>query len=85
MVVRLNQGVGETYRRLGENGKSEKVARIAAARKLLLIAHAVYRTGRPYRTFEGSGELTFNTASDPRFLLQLPQAVGALVQAQGES
>ena len=55
MVVRLNQGVGEAYRRLGENGKPEKVARIAAARKLSLIAHAVYRTGRPYRTSEGSG------------------------------
>ena len=39
MAVRLNQGVGETYRRLGENGKPEKVARIAEARKLLLIAH----------------------------------------------
>ena len=72
MVVRLNQGVGETYRRLGENGKSEKVARIAAARKLLLIAHAVYRTGRPYRTSEGSGGgLTFNTASDPAFYCNL--------------
>ena len=55
MAVRLNQGVAETYRRLGENGKPEKVARIAEARKLLLIAHAVYRSGRPYRTSEGSG------------------------------
>ena len=78
-AVRFNPAVREIYRSLKENRKPEKVARIAAARKLSLIAHAVYRTGRPYRTFEGSGELTFNTASDPRFLLQPPQAVGALV------
>ena len=47
MAVRLNQGVAETYRRLGENGKPEKVARIAEARKPLLIAHAVYPSGQP--------------------------------------
>jgi len=34
--------------RLKENGKPEKAARIAAARKLLLI-HVVYRSGQPYR------------------------------------
>jgi len=28
--------------------KPEKVARIAAARKLLLIAHAIYKSGEPY-------------------------------------
>jgi len=54
-AVRFNPAVREIYRRLKENGKPEKVARIAEARKLLLIAHAVYRSGRPYRTSEGSG------------------------------
>jgi hypothetical protein len=42
-----------TYRRLKERGKPEKVARIAAARKLLLIAHAIYKSGEPYRAPEG--------------------------------
>jgi len=48
-AVRFNPEVRDTYRRLKENGKPEKVARTAAARKLLLIAHAVYRSGQPYR------------------------------------
>lgn len=48
-AVRFNPIVGETYRRLKEKGKPEKVARIAAARKLLLIAHAVYKAGQPYK------------------------------------
>lgn len=44
-AVRFNPVVRETYRRLKGNGKPEKVARIAAARKLLLIARAVYHRG----------------------------------------
>jgi transposase len=54
-AVRFNPVVRETYRRLKGNGKPEKVARIAAARKLLLIARAVYQSGQPYRTPETSG------------------------------
>ena len=46
-VVRFNPTMRETSRRLKENGKPEKVAQMAAARKLLLIAHAVYRSGQP--------------------------------------
>ena len=53
-AVRFNPAVGKTYRRLKGKGKPEKVARIAAARKLLLIAHAVYRSGQPYRAPETS-------------------------------
>ena len=30
-------------------GKPDKVARIAAARKLLLIAHAIYKSGESFR------------------------------------
>ena len=55
-AVRFNPAVRKTYRRLKENGKPEKVARIAAARKLLLIAHAMYRSGQPYRDPKASGD-----------------------------
>ncbi|MGQ9733301.1 MAG: IS110 family transposase [Candidatus Zipacnadales bacterium] len=48
-AARFNLAVKEIYRRLKEWGKPEKVARIAAARKLLLIAHALYKSGELYR------------------------------------
>ena len=47
-AARCNPGVRSIYRRLKEQGKPDKVARIAAARKLLLIAHAIYKRGEPY-------------------------------------
>ena len=47
-AARYNPSIRSIYRRLKEAGKPEQVARIAAARKLLLIAHAVYKTGVPY-------------------------------------
>ncbi|MBC7098250.1 transposase [Candidatus Bipolaricaulota bacterium] len=54
-AVRVSPIGRNTYCRLKEKGKPEKVARVAAARKLLLLAHAVYRTGQPYRAFKASG------------------------------
>ena len=48
-AARYNPTIRSIYQRLKEAGKPEKVARIAAARKLLLIAHAVYRSGDTYR------------------------------------
>jgi len=48
-AARFNPAVKNIYHRLKEKGKPEKVARIAAARKLLLIAHAVYKSGEVYR------------------------------------
>lgn len=48
-AVRYNPSIRAIYRRLKDSGKPEKVARIAAARKLLLIAHVIYTTGDPYR------------------------------------
>ena len=48
-AARYNVSVRAIYKRLNEAGKPKKVARIAAARKLLLIAHAVYKSGQPYR------------------------------------
>jgi transposase len=48
-AARYNPGVRSMYRRLKESGKPEKVARTAAARKLLSIAHAIYQSGEPFR------------------------------------
>ncbi len=47
-AARYNPSVRAIYQRLKENGKPEKVARTAAARKLLLIAHAIYTSGVPF-------------------------------------
>jgi len=54
-AVWFNPAVRKIYRRVKENGRPEKVARMAAARKLLLIAHAVHRSGQPYRALKASG------------------------------
>jgi len=48
-AARYNIPIRALYKRLKDAGKPEKVARTAAARKLLLIAHAVYKSGQPYR------------------------------------
>lgn len=48
-AARFNPAVKGIYHRLKGRGKAEKVARIAAARKLLLIAHAIYKSGERYR------------------------------------
>lgn len=49
-AARYNVSVRQLYQRLKDAGKPEKVARTAAARKLLLIAHAIYKTGEHYRS-----------------------------------
>ena len=49
-AARYNVSVRQLYQRLKEAGKPEKVARTAAARKLLLIAHAIYKTGEHYHS-----------------------------------
>ena len=48
--ARYNPSVKALHQRLKENGRPDKVARIAAARKLLLIAHAVCSSGESFRT-----------------------------------
>ena len=48
-AARYNPSIRSIYRRLKEAGKPEKGARIAAARKLLLIAHTIYGSGEPSR------------------------------------
>jgi transposase len=51
-AARYNPTVKHLYRRLKDAGKPDKVARIAAARKLLLIAHAVYKSSEHFRVPE---------------------------------
>jgi len=51
-AVRHNPSSQTFGRRLKEEGKPDKVARTAAARKLLLIAHAIYKRGQPFRGSE---------------------------------
>lgn len=47
-AARFNPSIRVIYRRLKAEGKPDKVARIAAARKLLLLAHAIYESGQPF-------------------------------------
>ena len=47
-AARYNPKVKALYVRLKAAGKPDKVARIAAARKLLLIAFAIYKSGKPF-------------------------------------
>ena len=47
-AARYNPGVRAIHQRLKAQDKPDKVARIAAARKLLLIAHAIYKSGDTY-------------------------------------
>ncbi len=47
-VTRSKNALGDFFRRLRDAGKEFKVALIALARKLLTIANAVVRSGRPY-------------------------------------
>jgi len=49
-AARYNPSIQSIYRRLKDQGKPDKVARIAAARKLLVIAHAIYQSGETFRT-----------------------------------
>lgn len=47
--IQHNRKIRTFYDRLVDNHKPKKLAVIAAMRKLLLIAHAVYKSGEPYR------------------------------------
>ena len=48
-AARYNSNIRSIYRRLKDQGRPDKVARTAAARKLLLIAHAIFKSGDVYR------------------------------------
>ena len=49
-AVRYNPALKAFYGRLRASGKPAKVALTAAARKLLVIADAIVRTGRPWQS-----------------------------------
>lgn len=52
-AARYNPSIKAVYHRLKAKGKPEKVARIAAARKLLLMAHAIYKSRESYNAIKG--------------------------------
>lgn len=49
-AARFNPVLSQMYRRLRESGKPDKSARVAVARKLLLIAFAIFKSGKPFRS-----------------------------------
>jgi len=53
-IPRYNPAVKDLYRhhRLKDAGKANKVARITAGQKLLLIAHAAYKSREHFRVSE---------------------------------
>ena len=51
-AARYNPSIRTIYRRLNDQGKPDKVARIAAARKLILTTHAIYRSGEQFHVSE---------------------------------
>jgi hypothetical protein len=53
---RYNPNIRGIYRRLKEQGKPDKVARTAATRKLLLLAHAIYESGESFRAPAENGQ-----------------------------
>lgn len=51
-ATRYNDRIKTFYERLIDNNKPKKVAIIASMKKLLLIAHAIYKTKTPYKNSE---------------------------------
>jgi len=52
-AARYNSSIKAVYHRLKAKGKPEKVARIAAARKMLLMAYAIYKSRGFYNAIKG--------------------------------
>jgi len=52
-AVRTNLRMKFFYKRLIDRGKPRKVALIAVARKLALIAYAIYKTKEPFKEYVG--------------------------------
>ncbi len=46
--IRYNERLKQFYERLKENGKHSTVAQIAVMRKLMIIAHSLYKNNEPY-------------------------------------
>jgi transposase len=49
VAVRHNERLKAHYQRLKERGKHTTAAQVAVMRKILIIAHALYKTGEKYR------------------------------------
>ena len=49
VAIRHNERLKTYYQRLKENGKHTTAAQVAVMRKILVIAHALYKTGEKYR------------------------------------
>ena len=52
-AVRTNLRMKFFYKRLIDRGKPRKVALTAVARKLALIAYAIYKTKEPFKEYVG--------------------------------
>ena len=71
---------------LKEQGKPEKVARIAAARKLLLIAHAIYCSGDAYRDpSEKEGLRSIQHLTPPRTTRELLRPLDSLSEKASQT
>jgi hypothetical protein len=49
-AARYNPSLRSIYQRLKQQAKQEKAARIATARKLLLIAYSIYKSGESFHS-----------------------------------
>ena len=47
-AIRFNPKITEFYDRLKENGKQSTVAQVAVMRKIIIIAHSLYKNNQQY-------------------------------------
>ncbi len=47
-IIRFNPKIKEFYNRLKENGKQSTLAQVVVMRKLIIIAHSLYKNNQEY-------------------------------------
>ena len=47
-AIRFNERISDFYSRLKENGKQSTVAQVAVMRKIIIIAHSLYKNKQNY-------------------------------------
>ena len=47
-AIRFNTRITEFYNRLKDNGKQSTIAQVAVMRKLIIIAHSMYKNNQKY-------------------------------------
>ncbi len=47
-AIRFNPKIAEFYNRLKNNGKQSTLAQVAVMRKLIIIAHSLYKNNQEY-------------------------------------